>query len=62
MSKKYNKKNNNRKVNTKLGMEELGEDGTKYGEFIPSYFTWVSLEDQKYIAGQLEDMTDKDKK
>ena len=61
MNKKDNKNNNHKKVNIKLGMEEFGEDGTKYGEFVPSYFTWVSLEDQKYIAKQLEDMTDEDK-
>ena len=27
--------------------EEVGEDTTKYGEFISSYFAWVSLPNQK---------------
>lgn len=26
---------------------EVGEDATKYGEFISSYFSWVSLPHQK---------------
>ena len=26
---------------------EVGEDATKYGEFISSYFSWVSLPYQK---------------
>ena len=27
--------------------EEVGEDSTKYGEFVSSYFAWVSLPKQK---------------
>ena len=26
---------------------EVGEDATKYGEFVSSYFAWVSLPEQK---------------
>lgn len=37
---------------------EVGEDATKYGEFIPSYFTWVALDSQKKIVNKLETMTD----
>lgn len=33
------------------------EDSTKYGEFISSYFAWLSLEDQKQIANKLENIT-----
>lgn len=43
--------------------EEVGEDATKYGEFISSYFAWVSLPDQKETVEKLEDITkNKDKK
>lgn len=39
---------------------EVGEDGTQYGEFISSYFAWVSLPEQKNIVNKLENIT-KDK-
>ena len=39
---------------------EVGEDATKYGEFISSYFAWVSLPDQKEKVKRLEEIT-KDK-
>ena len=32
---------------------EAGEDGTKYGEFISSYFAWVSLPEQKNIVNKI---------
>ena len=38
------------------------EDATKYGEFIPSYFTCVSPEEQKKVVSELENMTNKNKK
>lgn len=42
---------------------EVGEDATKYGEFISSYFAWISLPNQKEKAEELENMTKKkDKK
>ena len=37
-----------------------GEDSTKYGEFISSYFAWMSLDKQKEVADKLKDIT-KDK-
>lgn len=37
--------------------KEENEDTTKYGEFISSYFAWVSLKDQKKIAKKLEEIT-----
>lgn len=40
---------------------EVGEDATKYGEFISSYFAWVSLPEQKEKVEKLEEMTKKDK-
>ena len=39
---------------------EAGEDTTQYGEFISSYFAWVSLPEQKNIVNKLENIT-KDK-
>ncbi len=35
------------------------EDKTKYGEFIASYFAWMTLEEQKEIARKLEEITKK---
>ena len=43
-------------------IHEVGEDSTKYGEFISSYFAWVSLPNQKEKVEELENMTKKDKK
>lgn len=42
--------------------EEGVEDATKYGEFISSYFAWVSLSKQKSIVEKLENMTKKREK
>ena len=41
---------------------EVGEDATKYGEFISSYFAWVPLPEQKEKAEKLENVTKKEKK
>lgn len=42
--------------------EEIGEieDTTKYGEFVSSYFAWITLDKQKKTAKKLENIT-KDK-
>ena len=41
---------------------ENGEDATQYGEFISSYFAWVSLQEQKKRVDELENITkNKDK-
>lgn len=37
--------------------KEKGEDTTKYGEFISSFFGWKTLDKQKEIAKKLEDVT-----
>ena len=39
-----------------------GEDTTKYGEFISSFFAWIPLEKQKEKAEDLSKMGKKDKK
>lgn len=38
---------------------EVGEDATKYGEFISSYFAWLPLPEQKDKAEELANMTKK---
>ena len=45
-----------------FGISEVGEDATKYGEFISSYFAWVSLPQQKEKVEELQNMTKKDTK
>ena len=41
----------------KYGESEIGEDATQYGEFVSSYFAWVSLAEQKEKVERLENMT-----
>ena len=35
------------------------EDATKYGEFVSSYFAWITLDKQKENAKKMEEMTKK---
>ena len=44
------------------GIAEVGDDATKYGEFISSYFAWVSLPEQKEKVEKLEEITEKKNK
>ena len=41
---------------------EIWEDSTKYGEFVSSYFAWVSLPEQKEKVEELENITKKQEK
>ena len=41
--------------------KKIEEKTTKYGEFISSYFAWMSLDKQKEEADKLSNITD-DKK
>lgn len=41
---------------------EVGEDSTKYGEFISSYFAWIPLQKQKEKAKEMDNMTKNNKK
>lgn len=43
-------------------IHEVGEDATKYGEFISSYFAWISLPQQKERAEKLQEITKKNEK
>ena len=54
---KDNKKENFREESEKT---EVGEDTTKYGEFISSYFAWVSLPEQKEKVEKLQEITKKE--
>ena len=51
-----------REKQIEYGNEEVGEDATKYGEFISSYFAWVSLPQQKEKVEELENITKKNEK
>lgn len=42
------------------GMEKNKEDSTEYGEFISSYFNWITLDEQKKRATELKNMTKND--
>lgn len=45
--------------NKKKSKDSIGEveDTTKYGEFVSSYFAWLTLEKQKENAKEMEKMT-----
>lgn len=45
-------KNKNKRIENK----ELGEDATKYGEIVSSYFGWITPSKQKERVGELEDL------
>lgn len=40
---------------------EVGEDTTKYGEFISTYFAWVPLPEQKEKVEKMEKITSEQK-
>ena len=56
---RYNAKSQIRKMKEEIGHMEEFEDVTKYGEFVSSYFAWLTLEKQKDKAKNMENMTDK---
>lgn len=63
LSKKIEAENNKKALTGKM-KEEIGnmedmEDVTKYGEFVSSYFAWLTLEHQKRQAKEMENMTNK---
>lgn len=47
--------------NLVIAEHEVGEDNTKYGEFVSTYFAWIPLSKQKEKAKEMEEMTKKDK-
>ena len=52
-------KDDEKKVREKIEYSK-GEDSSKYGEFVSSYFAWIPLSEQKDRAKDLENIT-KDK-
>ena len=40
-----------------MDADEHVEDTTKYGEFVSSYFAWLTPERQKKRAKEIDDMT-----
>ena len=50
----------NKEKSIKYG-EEDGEDTTRYGEFVTSYFAWVPMSKQKENVEKLENITKKEK-
>lgn len=63
MNKKLNNKEKEKQI--EIGISEVGEDATKYGEFISTYFAWISLPKQKDRVSELENITknkEKDRK
>lgn len=56
------KKREDKEKQIEISVSEVGEDSTKYGEFISSYFAWVSLPEQKDRGNELENMTKKKRK
>lgn len=40
---------------------QMNEDVTKYGEWIPSFFGWVTLDEQKQKVEELNEITNKEK-
>lgn len=54
-----NKYKNKKQLNKNNCTIEENEDVTKYGEFVSSYFAWLTLEQQKNKASKMENMTKK---
>ena len=57
--KNINKEAQTREMKLEIGELEEMEDVTKYGEFVSSYFAWISPERQKKRANEMENMTDR---
>ncbi len=55
------KRKNTEKAREEFGVE-VGEDSTKYGEFVSSYFAWIPLPEQKEKAEKLQNMTKRQRK
>ena len=63
MSDKKIEENKENQKRARKNMEvEVGEDSTKYGEFVSSYFAWIPLPEQKEKAKRLQNITKKKEK
>ena len=52
-----NQNGQTRNMKEEIGQMEEIEDVTKYGEFVSSYFAWLTLEKQKEKAKKMETIT-----
>lgn len=52
-----NQNGQTRNMKEEIGQMEEIEDVTKYGEFVSSYFAWLTLEKQKEKAKKMENIT-----
>lgn len=50
-------KSKNNYIADLTSLKEIGEDATQYGEFMSSFFGWVSPEEQKEQVNKLENIT-----
>ena len=57
--KNINKEAQTNEMKAEISELEDMEDVTKYGEFVSSYFAWISPEKQKKRAKEIENMTDR---
>ncbi len=57
--KDINKQGQKNKMKEEIGEMYEAEDVTKYGEFVSSYFAWLTLDRQKRKAHEIEEITDK---
>ncbi len=55
--KQINQEAQSKKMKEEIGSLEETEDVTKYGEFVSSYFAWLTPEKQKEKAKDIENMT-----
>ena len=55
-------KRKDKEIAVEDAVQEVGEDATKYGEFVSSYFAWVTLPEQKKKAEEMQEMTKKEEK
>ena len=51
-----NKVGQTHNMKEEIGQMEETEDVTKYGEFVSSYFAWLTLEKQKEKAKKMENI------
>lgn len=58
-AKEVNRQGQTIKMKEEIGNLEEMEDVTKYGEFVSSYFAWLTPDKQKKKANEIENMTDK---
>lgn len=57
--KEINKQGQTKQMKEEIEEVEENEDVTKYGEFVSSYFAWLTLDKQKKNVNKMENMTDK---